>query len=113
MFPIFGVGKNFIPRSPRGERRLRGMSYQPYRAISIHAPREGSDRQDGPKVTIRKISIHAPREGSDGVIPHLTFRFFRFQSTLPARGATFFEVVFLPAYRDFIQPSPGGVRIMW
>ena len=35
-------------------------------AISIHAPREGSDTQVGENVTVTGgISIHAPREGSD------------------------------------------------
>ena len=34
-------------------------------AISIHAPREGSDRIDAPALQLLLISIHAPREGSD------------------------------------------------
>ena len=79
--------------------------------ISIHAPREGSDGEDvrgDPSFSF--ISIHAPREGSDAVIVYfLSFlsnfnprsprgerpdapqrhnRTARFQSTLPARGAT-------------------------
>ncbi len=34
--------------------------------VSIHAPREGSDKVTHPFVgDIRKVSIHAPREGSD------------------------------------------------
>ncbi len=33
--------------------------------ISIHAPREGSDRKTTLKIDYRNISIHAPREGSD------------------------------------------------
>ena len=33
--------------------------------ISIHAPREGSDRFTGFLEKIGLISIHAPREGSD------------------------------------------------
>ena len=78
----------FYPRSPRGERRslstrAKGVSLflstLPARgatvlswaqlarqiAISIHAPREGSDdiRHKGERY--EKISIHAPREGSD------------------------------------------------
>ena len=35
------------------------------RAISIHAPREGSDNHRCTKRFDRRISIHAPREGSD------------------------------------------------
>ena len=34
-------------------------------AISIHAPREGSDRIPPRSVLLVDISIHAPREGSD------------------------------------------------
>ena len=57
---------DFYPRSPRGER--------PHRV----------DRQ----LTVKAISIHAPREGSDcyhiGSVPNQR----KFLSTLPARGAT-------------------------
>ena len=34
---------DFYPRSPRGERRGRGVRGRRLAAISIHAPREGSD----------------------------------------------------------------------
>ena len=34
--------------------------------ISIHAPREGSDRGWTRQARLGMISIHAPREGSDG-----------------------------------------------
>ena len=36
----------------------------------------------------RAISIHAPREGSDDVGVHMYLTFSKFLSTLPARGAT-------------------------
>ena len=56
--------------------------------ISIHAPRTGSDAPPGFQRPFKVISIHAPRTGSDG----RGFLFARlknlFQSTLPARGAT-------------------------
>ena len=58
-------------------------------SISIHAPRTGSDgRADTQSRAEGNISIHAPRTGSDqkalktGADPVI------FQSTLPARGAT-------------------------
>ena len=79
--------------------------------ISIHAPREGSDRyifvpcrstlyfnprsprgerpvrrRNSPIVLV--ISIHAPREGSDPTRAVPLRRYLAFQSTLPARGAT-------------------------
>ena len=56
--------------------------------ISIHAPRTGSDRTEGGiRKSRRNISIHAPRTGSD--IKRTPCRKSKkFQSTLPARGAT-------------------------
>ena len=57
-------------------------------AISIHAPRTGSDWERVGMGADRTISIHAPRTGSDesyfDSVPHKA----TFQSTLPARGAT-------------------------
>ena len=40
------------------------------------------------EVTLTKISIHAPRTGSDGLLSSSLLHRQRFQSTLPARGAT-------------------------
>ena len=78
-------------------------------AISIHAPRTGSDPSRQWSLARPDISIHAPRTGSDGRAgaygadaadfnprsPHgerrllsYTHRKVTFQSTLPARGAT-------------------------
>ena len=56
--------------------------------ISIHAPREGSDRGGNRAFSIRRISIHAPREGSDATGNNSLGAFLGFLSTLPARGAT-------------------------
>ena len=65
--PIFNTRyTNFNPRSPRGERRS-GL--------------------DVIKVSVL-ISIHAPREGSDRQIHYQGRMYQEFQSTLPARGAT-------------------------
>ena len=84
---------NFNPRSPHGERRPPPPLETDTQAISIHAPRTGSDsaqRQGAP------ICAHFnPRS------PHGERRFRRlarppppleFQSTLPARGATVEEL---------------------
>ena len=70
----FPIGKDFYPRSPRGERRFIVTVLALLYNISIHAPREGSD--PGRKVFVHKgvfISIHAPREGSDIAENHETF----------------------------------------
>ena len=100
---------DFYPRSPRGERPKLIVS-PPVQWISIHAPREGSDRLGHCCVCACLISIHAPREGSDPSVPtgagwdrnfyprsprgerlydygNNTAQFL-FLSTLPARGAT-------------------------
>ena len=57
--------KNFNPRSPCGERRSPESSVFFMGAISIHAPRVGSDRLKMSKTHEKNISIHAPRVGSD------------------------------------------------
>ena len=124
----------FNPRSPHGERQrrpahrgaVRGFqSTLPARgatrmalpdalpqAISIHAPRTGSDMLGRKKMAnvmthfnprsphgerqssrascpaTKRISIHAPRTGSDADVVQSLCVDEGFQSTLPARGAT-------------------------
>ena len=56
--------------------------------ISIHAPRTGSDSTFCPDVCQLSISIHAPRTGSDSFGTADVTDTEKFQSTLPARGAT-------------------------
>ena len=98
-------GPNFYPRSPRGERRGRVPPKAGDRAISIHAPREGSDFYQTYLETSMSISIHAPREGSDSSRSTLWEMLLRFLSTLPARGATFFWAMYL-AGRRFLSTLP-------
>ena len=59
--------------------------------ISIHAPREGSDKSHGTPPSGQAISIHAPREGSDDEWETIGYTWSQFQSTLPVRGATVLE----------------------
>ena len=56
----------FNPRSPHGERHFHMEQ----------------------RVTVHMISIHAPRTGSDRFYSFFCAGKNRFQSTLPARGAT-------------------------
>ena len=56
--------------------------------ISIHAPREGCDLIHDILFRELKISIHAPREGCDAGNPTAFTLAAGFQSTHPARGAT-------------------------
>ena len=101
---------DFYQRSPRGSdvpcvpsRNNRGkfQSSLPVRGatledlrdklkdlISIHAPREGSDRFRPVSFILYQISIHAPREGSDPYSYAQANWEWAFQSTLPVRGAT-------------------------
>ena len=79
----------FNPRSPHGERRRKNISSLNRKIISIHAPRTGSDSvlwgKDAAKKHFNPRSPHGER--------HMQTEFFawleKFQSTLPARGATF------------------------
>ena len=80
-------GRNFNPRSPHGERR--GLSSRP-RWLRYFNPRSPHGERQPPAATSRRrteISIHAPRTGSDHQRPPAAGG-RRFQSTLPARGAT-------------------------
>ena len=60
--------------------------------ISIHTPREGGD-VEGSKLwfNCNPISIHAPREGGDAAESTAKKLGLIFQSTPPARGATWVD----------------------
>ena len=82
------AGGHFNPRSPQGERRPPARRLPREVAISIHAPRKGSDR------------LHEAQQ----------VRPVGFQSTLPARGATFRNVSSIYLKRYFNPRSPQGER---
>ena len=79
-------------------------------AISIHAPREGSDANTPEMLHKRAISIHAPREGSDRRLAALYGWSTVFLSTLPARGATSVILKRGWCHFDFYPRSPRGER---
>ena len=60
--------------------------------ISIHAPRTGSDNSANNTSSGSTISIHAPRTGSDACSSTIACVRAGFQSTLPARGATYMGI---------------------
>ena len=64
---------DFNPRSPHGERLDGSQVLLRNHAISIHAPRTGSDAlvRRQPLCRVLGISIHAPRTGSDTRFQHL------------------------------------------
>ena len=100
---------DFNPRSPHGERRARGTQVAEM-AISIHAPRTGSDRRRRRKAHCRADfnprSPHGERRGGSS----LSIMDFVFQSTLPARGATVVDVCRMPQKSHFNPRSPHGER---
>ncbi len=101
---------NFNPRSPHGERQVDGVHVATKGLFQSTLPARGATRRRKRDVHGDAISIHAPRTGSDpctkggGADPaHFNPRsphgerhgacavadtIKRFQSTLPARGAT-------------------------
>ncbi len=109
--PVAPLAPRFNPRSPRRERRVHRSRLDGHKHVSIHAPREGSDRRDsgcgaggdwfqstlpakGATCSVQApdlcigVSIHAPREGSDFWKVTPSAASMPFQSTLPAKGAT-------------------------
>ena len=123
---------HFNPRSLHGERRFlcRNFLFQP--RISIHAPCTGSDGQNRHFRQRHRISIHAPCTGSDNATIRVPLpvdyfnprslhgerpaalsprrRGSRFQSTLPARGATFYHRKWRILFRNFNPRSLHGER---
>ena len=83
----------------------------PVRHISIHAPREGG-RLHNPTDTrhVCVISIHAPREGGDCWRSCASCGYPRFQSTPPARGATFAHLLTHSGKWYFNPRPPRGGR---
>ena len=75
--------------------------------ISIHAPRMGSDVCDRSAVRLNTISIHAPRMGSDYSHSSAS-RYTRFQSTLPAWGATALRFMILDTEKISIHAPRMG-----
>ena len=106
------IARGFQSTLPARGATFRNLVYKHnYRMISIHAPRTGSDIKRTVIIALKPISIHAPRTGSDESkyntlwdtidfnprSPHgerpihalsAEPALKRFQSTLPARGAT-------------------------
>ena len=124
------LGRYFNPRSPRGERP--GVECKTSRDVYIFQstlPARGATYARGGTRCLNAISIHAPREGSDGGtrcldaerLVHFNPRSPRgerqygkgvrveakeFQSTLPARGATDDAVACAPAVRRISIHAP-------
>ena len=64
-------------------------------------------------LAVKYISIHAPRTGSDRQRKIRDFISPRFQSTLPARGATERTMALANCQTDFNPRSPHGERLIF
>ena len=86
--PRCSARRNFNPRSPHGERQGALKPGSLVKQFQSTLPARGATISGLNSRMFEAISIHAPRTGSDE--PHFSnrTRTHRFQSTLPARGAT-------------------------
>ena len=78
--------------------------------ISIHTPHAGSDHHHTDCARRVHISIHTPHAGSDSPRSPTNRSRFRFQSTLPMRGATRVMIAQTVNAVDFNPHSPCGER---
>ena len=102
---------NFYPRSPRGERP--GDSFLGWMVLHHFYPRSPRGERlhcSSPQRKTLTISIHAPREGSDRVRVIAASTSAQFLSTLPARGATNAGGNALALIANFYPRSPRGER---
>ena len=97
----------------------RGATLKPWERmflikISIHAPREGGDVVDDAPAMPPQISIHAPREGGDLEMVPGNVGVLEFQSTPPARGATFWlGTLLMNKIFQSTPPARGATYQMW
>ena len=80
--------RNFNPRSPHGERLISTSASYSIVAFQSTLPARGATALLDFYAAKGAISIHAPRTGSDALRRASSARSRSFQSTLPARGAT-------------------------
>ncbi len=102
--------KYFNPRSPRGERLTAESQFMSGYGISIHAPRGGSDsfKQEWTD-TDEKFQSTLPAGGATLTAFYMQFTRL-FQSTLPAGGATS-EGCNYNCFYNFNPRSPRGERL--
>ena len=92
---------------------MKAHGFEAFIKISIHAPREGGDRDFKSMDKRVVISIHAPREGGDYFTPARAALTMSFQSTPPVKGATTFDIqvdditgISIHAPREGGDPTP-------
>ena len=135
LFAMWTLTAHFNPRSPHGERLYPPRPFIEIVKISIHAPRTGSDSATNasrfacwnfnPRSPHGERPVMAdfhsfdsrfqstlPARGATTVDTIVTSRKVRFQSTLPARGATRDEKPNGGIHLDFNPRSPHGERLI-
>ena len=103
---------DFNPHSPRGERLVSRRPLLLSGGFQSTLPARGAT---GIWILNRKadnISIHTPREGSDRSTRRSLWVTWKFQSTLPARGATLPTKAQERFYTHFNPHSPRGERLI-
>ena len=112
LFVQKGGAVHFNPRSPHGERPRQSRQSRQQPAISIHAPRTGSDasgQQPAERASRQQFQSTLPARGATLLLSH-THSKVTFQSTLPARGATVAVWTIEPQDEHFNPRSPHGER---
>ena len=83
----------FNPRAPRGARLAAQYRFLCADGFNPRAPRGARLAGADTGTRSRAVSIHAPRAGRDTCDGACRFHRSRFQSTRPARGATFHQLI--------------------
>ena len=103
----------FNPRSPHGERPGWCCLCRGSWRISIHAPRTGSDPANAAiRRAVSRFQSTLPARGATGCSIGCFLTQLIFQSTLPARGATSSKSSRMPVFSNFNPRSPHGERPM-
>ena len=103
---------HFYPRSPRGERLVPLYDEEDGALFLSTLPARGATLVVWGQCRRSAISIHAPREGSDCLTNRPRRWPCGFLSTLPARGATSAHQIQHRANTDFYPRSPRGERLL-
>ena len=103
--------EDFNPRSPHGERRKHHWGHLNPRRFQSTLPARGATAYHRLTDEREAISIHAPRTGSDTLGRRERPKTATFQSTLPARGATDARTLGRRERPYFNPRSPHGERL--
>ena len=109
--PAMVSASYFNPRSPHGERHSSAPANTSPPGISIHAPRTGSDVCDSVLNSVDSLfQSTLPARGATFGILRCVADLKSFQSTLPARGATWRMPTWRRKPSHFNPRSPHGER---